>query len=84
MMLVMLAALWGLAGAAGAADFGGVREFYAYPSLQYFTWEEYLSGRRLLREEGMLYSAGAAVAVDPDETLAREVARRGWERISLR
>jgi hypothetical protein len=24
------------------------------------------------------------VAVDPDETLAREAARRGWERISLR
>ena len=65
--LVMLAALWGLA---GAADFGGVREFYAYPSLQYFTWEEYLSGRRLLREEGMLYSAGAAVAVDLLQTAA--------------
>jgi hypothetical protein len=24
------------------------------------------------------------VAVDPDEALAREAARRGWERISLR
>jgi hypothetical protein len=70
MVLVMLAALGMLAGTAGAADFGGVREFYAYPSLQYFTWEEDFGGRRLLHEEGVLYSAGAAVAVDFLQTAA--------------
>jgi hypothetical protein len=61
---------WVLQGAAVAADFSSVREFYAYPSLQYFIWEESLHGRRLLQEKGVLYSAGAAVAVDLLQTNA--------------
>ena len=32
----------------------------------------------------LLERVSRAVAVDPDEALAREAARRGWERISLR
>jgi HAD superfamily hydrolase (TIGR01490 family) len=32
----------------------------------------------------LLERVSRPVAVDPDETLAREVARRGWEQISLR
>ena len=32
----------------------------------------------------LLERVSRPVAVDPDETLAREAARRGWERISLR
>jgi hypothetical protein len=77
LVLVMLYALWGLAGAAIAADFGGVREFYAYPALQYFTWEESLGGRRLVHEQGVLYSAGAAVAVDLLQTAAGALTLRG-------
>ncbi|HEY7415458.1 MAG TPA: hypothetical protein VH593_09715, partial [Ktedonobacteraceae bacterium] len=52
------------------ADFGSVRAFYAYPSLQYFTWEESPGGRRLLQEKGVLYSAGAAAAIDLLQTNA--------------
>ena len=32
----------------------------------------------------LLERVSRPVAVDPDETLEREAARRGWERISLR
>ena len=60
--------------------------------------EQWLSGQgRQLREfaESSFYSdshndlpllerVSRPVAVDPDEALAREAARRGWERISLR
>jgi hypothetical protein len=77
LVLVMMCALWGLAGTAGAMDFGGVREFYAYPSLQYFTWEESIDGRRLVYEQGVLYSAGAAVAVDLLQTAAGVLTLRG-------
>jgi hypothetical protein len=56
LVLGIMSALWVLQGAAVAADFGSVREFYAYPSLQYFIWEESLHGRRLLQEKGVLYS----------------------------
>ena len=53
-VLGIMYALWVLEGVAVAADFGSVRAFYAYPSLQYFTWEERLGGRRLLQEKGVL------------------------------
>ena len=40
LVLVVMSALVALGSEAPAAAFGGVREFSAYPSLQYFTWEE--------------------------------------------
>ena len=56
---------------------GGVREFSAYPSLQYFTWEEFVGGRRILQEKGLLYGAGAAVALDLLQTDAGVLTLRG-------
>ncbi len=35
-------------------------------------------------DQPLLQRVSRPVAVDPDDTLAREAARRGWERISLR
>ena len=49
---------------AGAAEFGGVRELYIYPAVQFFSWQEYGSGPRLLREQGPQFGVGAAVALD--------------------
>ena len=48
----------------GAAQFGGVEELTVYPSFQYFTWKEFNGGTRLLKEDGFLYGAGAAIRVD--------------------
>src|SRR4029453_1235254 len=76
-VLGIMYALWVLKGAAVAADFSSVREFYAYPSLQYFTWEESFGGRRLLQEKGVLYGAGTAVAVDLLQTNAGVLTLRG-------
>jgi hypothetical protein len=45
---------------AAAAESGSLKELYIYPSFQYFTWEEFHSGRRLLKETGPLFGAGAA------------------------
>ena len=47
-----------------AAQFGGVEELSVYPSFQYFTWKEFDRGTRLLKEDGFLYGAGAAIRVD--------------------
>lgn len=49
---------------ATAASFGGVEEWYLYPSLQYFTWEEFSNGGRLLKESGVLAGFGAAVHIN--------------------
>jgi len=77
MFLVVMSALVALGSEATAVQFGGVREFYAYPSLQYFTWEEFLGGRRLLQEKGLLYGAGVAVALDLLQTDAGVLTLRG-------
>ena len=49
---------------AGAAEYGGVREFFVYPAIQYFSWQEYDQGTRLLQEEGPLFSVGIVGALD--------------------
>jgi hypothetical protein len=77
LVLVVLSTLVALGSKAPAATFGGVREFYAYPSLQYVTWEEYFGGRRILHEQGVRYGAGAAVALDLLQTDAGALTLRG-------
>jgi len=77
LVLVVMSALVALGSEAPAAAFGGVREFSAYPSLQYFTWEEFVGGRRILQEKGLLYGAGAAVALDLLQTDAGVLTLRG-------
>src|SRR6266581_4774893 len=47
-----------------AGQYGGVEEWYLYPSVQYFTWEEFLNGNRLLKEEGALFGIGGGVRLD--------------------
>jgi len=47
-----------------AGQFGGVEEWCLYPSLQYFSWEEYYGGNRLLKEEGPLFGFGGGVRFD--------------------
>ena len=56
------------ASGAGAARFGGVEEFSASLSPQYFQWEESLHGKRLLREQGWLVGAGALVDLNLVQT----------------
>ncbi|ABQ25461.1 hypothetical protein [Geotalea uraniireducens] len=46
---------------ASAAQFGGVEEFSVNLSPQYFQWEEFFNGRRLLREQGWLVGAGPLI-----------------------
>jgi hypothetical protein len=41
-----------------AAESEKLRELYIYPSFQYFNWEEFHDGRRLLKETGPLFGAG--------------------------
>jgi len=53
-----------LASPAFAGHYGGVEEWYLYPSVQYFTWEEFLGGSRLLKEEGPLFGIGGGVRLD--------------------
>ena len=62
-ILVLICLLLAATGAS-AAQFGGIRDLYVYPSLQYFTWKEFGDGKRLLKEEGLLYGAGGAINVD--------------------
>ncbi len=45
------------------AGTSGLDELYLYPSFQYFQWEEYHAGQRLLRETGPLFGAGAAAVL---------------------
>jgi hypothetical protein len=47
-----------------AAETGGLNELYIYPSFQYFQWEEFHAGQRLLRETGPLFGIGAAVGLE--------------------
>jgi hypothetical protein len=77
MWLVVMSALVALGSETPAAAFGGVREFSVYPSLQYFTWEEFFGGRRILQERGLLYGAGAAVTLDLLQTEAGILTLRG-------
>jgi hypothetical protein len=44
--------------------FAGVEEWYLYPSLQYFTWEEFIGGKRLVKEDGPLFAVGGGVTFD--------------------
>lgn len=55
-MLTVCLALLALPAFAGNP--AGVEEWYLYPSVQYFSWEEYFGGRRLLQEEGPLFGFG--------------------------
>jgi hypothetical protein len=43
---------------------GRLKELYFYPSFQYFTWEEYVDGQRILKEKGPMFGAGAAVLLE--------------------
>lgn len=47
-----------------------VEELTPYFSTQYFTWTERFEGRRLLKEEGTLFSGGVLVGAVPSSTLA--------------
>jgi hypothetical protein len=49
-----------LASPAAAAE-PAVRELNLYPTIQYFTWEEFFGGNRLLKESGLLYGVGGTV-----------------------
>lgn len=43
----------------------GLEELVLFPSVQYFTWEEFdRSGSRIVKEEGPLYGLGVAVKAD--------------------
>lgn len=48
----------------GTPAFAGVEEWYLYPSFQYFTWEEFSGGRRLLKEDGPQFGVGGGVRFD--------------------
>lgn len=51
--------------ATSPATAAGLAELRVYPSIQYFTWEEFdNSGNRLLKEKGPLLGVGVAAAVD--------------------
>jgi hypothetical protein len=76
-LFLVVAALLGLLGEAAAGEFGGVREFYPYFSVQDFTWEEFSGGQRLLKEDGLLYAAGAAAKVDLLQTGVGSLTLRG-------
>jgi hypothetical protein len=61
----LFAVLWFFAAVpAFAAQPGGLKELYVYPSFQYFTWKELSNGRQILKETGPLFGIGAAVAVE--------------------
>lgn len=61
----LLAILWIFVAAPSfAAGQGPVKELYIYPSFQYFQWEEYHAGQRLLRETGPLFGFGAVVGLE--------------------
>jgi hypothetical protein len=47
-----------------AGQYGGVEEWYLYPSVQYFTWKEFSGGQRLVKEEGPLFGIGGGVRFD--------------------
>ena len=75
--LVLAAVLLVLSGEASAAEFGGMRELFVYPFVQHFTWEEFGGDKRLLKEQGFLYGAGAAVTVDLLKTHVGSLTMRG-------
>ncbi|HET6420672.1 MAG TPA: hypothetical protein VFG19_10980 [Geobacteraceae bacterium] len=61
----LVAILWIFAAVPSfAADSTGINELYVYPSFQYFQWEEYHAGQRLLKETGPLFGAGAAIGLE--------------------
>jgi hypothetical protein len=76
-LLLVVAALLSLLSEAAATEYGGVREFYPYFSGQHFSWEEFTGGKRLLKEDGLLYGAGAAVTVDLLQTGGGSLTLRG-------
>ncbi|WP_239027772.1 hypothetical protein [Geomonas subterranea] len=51
------------------ASAGRVEELTPYFSTQYFTWQERIDGRRLLKEEGPLFSVGARLGAVTDSSL---------------
>jgi hypothetical protein len=53
-----------IAAPVAAAGNNGISELYVYPSIQYFKWEEFNGGSRLLKETGPMYGAGAAIALE--------------------
>ena len=61
----LLALLWiFVAAPAFAAESGALTELYIYPSIQYFQWEEFHAGQRLLRETGPMFGVGAMVGLE--------------------
>ncbi len=47
-----------------AGSYGGVEEWHLSPSLQYFSWKEFVGGRRILEEEGPLFGIGVGARFD--------------------
>jgi hypothetical protein len=47
-----------------AGQAGRVEEWSLYPSFQYFTWEEFRDGARILKENGLLVGAGGTARFD--------------------
>jgi hypothetical protein len=47
-----------------AGQTGQVEEWALYPFVQYFTWEEFRDGARILKEKGLLVGAGGTVRLD--------------------
>lgn len=47
-----------------AGNYGGVEDGYLYFSPQYFSWEEFTGGRRLVKEEGPLFAVGGGIRFD--------------------
>ncbi|MBU5635604.1 hypothetical protein KOM00_02545 [Geomonas sp. Red69] len=66
-MRTLLAAVIVLCCALPAAA-GTMEELTPYFSTQYFTWQERINGRRLLKEEGALFSVGARVGAVIDSS----------------
>ena len=53
-----------LAPSSFAGEKGGIEEWYLYPSLQYFSWEESSGGKRILKEEGPFFGFGGGIGYD--------------------
>lgn len=65
MKIIGMFAIWlALTSPAFAAEKDVVEEWYLYPSVQYFTWEEFSGGKRLLKEEGALFGFGGGARFD--------------------
>jgi hypothetical protein len=64
---LVIGAIFGLllmAGQAGAAQYGGIRELFVGPSIEYFRWEEFSGGSKLLTEQGPRFGVDGTIVLD--------------------